>query len=74
RAATTAELNRWILAQPAAGTVDFAVDAFPLLSCGSPDSLCDAYAKPFKDGLHFGPEGHRRIAEALFRDVFADCR
>ncbi|HEX7668037.1 MAG TPA: SGNH/GDSL hydrolase family protein, partial [Polyangiaceae bacterium] len=30
RAATTAELNHWILAQPAAGTVDFAVDAFPL--------------------------------------------
>jgi lysophospholipase L1-like esterase len=74
RAATTAELNRWILAQPGAGTVDFAVDAFPLLSCGSPDSLCEAYAKPYHDGLHFGPEGHRRIADALFRDVFADCR
>ena len=74
RAATTAEVNRFILAQRAAGTVDFAVDAYPLLSCGTPYLLCEAYSKPFNDGLHFGPEGHRRLGEALFRDVFADCR
>lgn len=74
RAATTAELNQWILAQQRVHLVDFAVDAFPLLSCGNPDRLCESYEKPFHDGLHFGPEGHRRIAEALFRDVFSDCR
>jgi lysophospholipase L1-like esterase len=74
RAATTAELNLWILAQPRGHAVDFAIDAFPLLSCGNPDRLCESYEKPFHDGVHFGPEGHRRIAEALFHDVFSDCR
>ncbi len=74
RARTTAELNRWILARPEAKTVDFAVDGHSLLSCGDPDRLCDRYAAPFKDGIHFGPEGHRRLADALFRAVFGDCR
>ena len=29
------------------------------LSCGDPDSLCDRFFKPFRDGIHFGPEGHQ---------------
>jgi lysophospholipase L1-like esterase len=74
RARTTAELNQWILGRPAAKAVDFAVDAYPLLSCGNAEELCDRYATPFHDGLHFGPEGHRRLADALFRAVFSDCR
>lgn len=74
RAATTTELNRFIVAQRGNGAVDFVVDAFPLLSCGNPDELCPEVATPFHDGLHFGPEGHRRLGEALFRDVFPDCR
>jgi lysophospholipase L1-like esterase len=72
RAANTAELNRWILAQPAAGTSDHAVDAYPLLACGN--RICDELAEPFRDGLHFGPAGHRRIAEALHAGVFRDCK
>ena len=74
RAATTAELNRWILSRPAAGEVDAAVDTYPLLSCGDPETLCDRYVPPFHDGLHFGLEGHKRIAAALYEQVFADCR
>jgi lysophospholipase L1-like esterase len=73
RAATTAELNRWILAQPAARAVDRAVDAHPLLSCGDPERLCERYAAPFRDGLHFGPEGHKKLAQALFDAAFSDC-
>jgi lysophospholipase L1-like esterase len=74
RAATTAELNGWIVAQRAANAIDFAVDAHALLACGDPEVLCDRYAAPFHDGIHFGPEGHRRLAEALYADVFSDCR
>ena len=74
RAATTAELNRWIVAQAAAHTVDFAIDAHALLSCDDPEALCARYAAPFGDGIHFGPEGHRRLAEALFAEVFSDCQ
>lgn len=73
RLAATMEVNRWILAQPQAGTVDAAVDAYPLLSCGDPDSLCARFTAPFNDGLHFGPEGHERLGEQLFAQVFADC-
>ena len=67
------EVNRWILAQPQAGTVDAAVDAYPLLSCGDPDVLCPRFTAPFNDGLHFGSEGHERLGEQLFSQVFADC-
>lgn len=72
REAATRELNRWILSQVAAGTVAGAVDTFPLLACGN--ALCADVSRPYTDGLHFGPEGHRRIANALHRDVFGDCR
>ena len=74
RAATTAELNHWIASQRDAGAVDFVVDAHTLLRCGDPDALCDRYTAPFHDGIHFGPEGHRRLAEALAADVFSDCQ
>jgi lysophospholipase L1-like esterase len=74
RLRTTEELNRWILAGPERGAVDHAVDAYPLLSCGDPNRLCERYAAPFKDGLHFGPEGHKRLAEALAEAVFRRCR
>jgi lysophospholipase L1-like esterase len=73
RLATTLETNRWILAQRVAGTIDAAVDAYPLLSCGDPTSLCPRYAAPFHDGLHFGPEGHEKLGEQLFAQVFASC-
>ncbi len=72
RAATTTELNRWISSQEGAGTVARVVDSYPLLACG--EALCERYAAPFRDGLHFGPEGHRRLAGALFDRAFSDCR
>jgi len=74
RARTTDELNRWILGEGQRGGVDYAIDAHPLLSCGEPNRLCERYAAPFKDGLHFGPEGHKRLAEALADGVFRHCR
>jgi lysophospholipase L1-like esterase len=73
RSAATLALNRWLLAQPGAGTVDAVVDAYGLLSCGNPIVLCPKFTAPFKDGIHFGEEGHRRLGEELFEKVFAEC-
>jgi lysophospholipase L1-like esterase len=73
RLAATLEVNRWILAQRDAGTIDAALDAYPLLSCGDSTRLCAKLAAPFKDGLHFGPEGHEKLGEQLFAQVFANC-
>ena len=73
RSGATFEVNRWILAQRDAGTIDAVVDAFTLLSCGAPTILCPRYMAPYKDGLHFGDEGHERLGEALFAQVFSNC-
>jgi lysophospholipase L1-like esterase len=73
RLAATLEVNRWILAQRDRGAIDAAVDAYPLMSCGDLTQLCATVAVPFKDGLHFGPEGHEKLGEQLFAQVFANC-
>jgi lysophospholipase L1-like esterase len=73
RSAATHTLNDWLKGR-VGKQVDYVVDAFALLSCGEPDVLCPEYAKPFKDGLHFGPAGHEKLGEKLFEEVFADCR
>jgi len=73
RLAATLEVNRWILGQRDTGGVDAAVDAYPLLSCGEPTVLCPKLAAPLKDGLHFGPEGHAKLGEQLFAQVFSSC-
>ncbi len=73
RAEATHTVNDWIRARPAAGEVDIVVDAYGLLSCGDPDVLCDRFFAPFKDGIHFGPDGHRLLGEALYRAAFSDC-
>jgi len=49
------------------------VDAYALLSCGDPESLCERFFEPFKDGLHFGPEGQQLLGQALFREAFSAC-
>jgi lysophospholipase L1-like esterase len=69
----TKELNAWIVSQHGS-LVDEVVETGPLLSCGNPDKLCKDLEGGFHDGLHFGSEGHRRLGEALFQQVFADCR
>lgn len=74
RAATTRELNRWLLGRPQAGELDAVIDTVPLLSCGDPERLCPAFTAPFKDGLHYNADGHMKIGEALHQMVFADCR
>lgn len=74
RAAATHELNRWLLTQPAAGTLDVAIDAFSLLSCGDPERLCPRYDRLHSDGLHFGKAGHEVLAAALYDAEFKHCR
>jgi lysophospholipase L1-like esterase len=56
-----------------ARAVDYAIDGFSLLSCGDPDRLCDRYAAPFRDGLHFGPAGHQVLGEAVYKQALTDC-
>ena len=73
RGQNTLALNRWILQQPAAGSLEAAVDAYPLLSCGDPARLCPELSLPFKDGLHFGKGGHERLAKALLEGPFRSC-
>jgi lysophospholipase L1-like esterase len=73
RSAATLEVNRWILSQRATGAVDATVDAYALLSCGEPTTLCPHYTAPFRDGLHFGDEAHRVLGESLFSAAFARC-
>lgn len=74
RAAATHELNAWILAQPAAGTLDVSIDAFSLLSCGDPERLCPRYEQLHSDGLHFGKAGHEVLGAALYDAEFKHCR
>jgi len=73
RAAATLEVDRWILSQRATGPVDAVVDAYGLLSCGDATTLCPRYTAPFRDGIHFGDEGHRILGEALYAEAFSRC-
>jgi lysophospholipase L1-like esterase len=73
RAQATRTLNEWIREQPKLGRVGHVVDAYALLSCGDPESLCDRFFTPFRDGIHFGPEGQQLLGQALFREAFSDC-
>jgi lysophospholipase L1-like esterase len=73
RSAATLEVNKWILGLRDSGTIEAAVDAYGLLSCGDPTKLCPRFAVPYTDGLHFGAEGHKRLGEALFDQVFSNC-
>jgi hypothetical protein len=65
RGSNTIKLNNWIAQEQKAGKVDFVVDSGAVLSCGDPMLLCPNVMAPFRDGLHFGSEGHRRLGEAL---------
>ena len=49
------------------------VDAYRLLSCGDSERLCGELARPYRDGLHFGPKGHEKLGAALYASVFRDC-
>ncbi len=74
RAGTTLELNRWIAEQEREGAIDHVIDAYVLLSCGDAERLCPEVAAPYKDGLHFGPLGHEKLGQALYEQVFKNCR
>lgn|GEM_PF-928785 len=73
RGMNTHALNRWILDAVARGEVDAVVDSGPILTCGDPQKLCPQYMAPHRDGLHFGPEGHRRLGAALLDAVGDTC-
>jgi len=66
-------VNAWIREQPGRGHVDQVVDAYALLSCGDPESLCERFVQPFKDGIHFGRAGHELLGQALYQQAFSDC-
>jgi lysophospholipase L1-like esterase len=70
RGRATLELNGWIATS---APTDAVVDAYALLSCGDPERLCPEVAKPYRDGIHFGPVGHEKLGEALYAAVFRDC-
>jgi lysophospholipase L1-like esterase len=74
RGRATRELNDWMKKQQAEHAVDAVIDAYALLSCGDAERLCPAVAAPYKDGLHFGPVGHEKLAAALYEQVFKGCR
>jgi len=73
RAEATRSVNAWIREQPGRGHVDQVVDAYALLSCGDPESLCERFVQPFKDGIHFGRAGHELLGQALYQQAFSDC-
>ncbi len=73
REAATLEVNRWIVGRREAGAIEGAIDAYSLLSCGDPTRLCPGVMPPFHDGLHFGADGHAKIGEALFVEIFSGC-
>ena len=73
RGHNTHALNQWIVQRQALGEVNVVVVSGPVLSCGDPNQLCPAYMPPYRDGLHFGPEGHRRLGEALLRVLGDGC-
>lgn len=74
RGKNTLALNQWMQAQLDPPHIDYWIDAYRLLSCGEPTELCNEYALPFKDGLHFGTKGHEILGKALQQQVFRDCR
>lgn len=67
----TQEVNRFVKSTTANGQADFAVDIYPLLSCGDAKKLCDDFA--FKDHLHWNAKGHDVVGDELATKVFADC-
>jgi hypothetical protein len=72
RALMAQEINGWILGEGAAGRIDVTFDTRPVLSCGDPERLCAGLGAP--DALHWAEPGQRKIGEALFAQVFSDCR
>jgi lysophospholipase L1-like esterase len=75
RAAATREVNQWILAQWRLGKIDYAIDAYELLSCGDAEKLCaDFEMRWIRDGLHFNQDAHARLGQSLHETVFSDCR
>lgn len=74
RGENTRLLNSWILGAVARGEAALAVDSFPLLSCGQPDQLCEAFERRVADGLHPGPGGHELLGQKLVEVALADCR
>jgi lysophospholipase L1-like esterase len=65
RGSNTRSLNEWIAQAQKRGVIDIVIDAGASLSCGDPMQLCPDLMAPFRDGLHFGSEGHRRLGESL---------
>jgi lysophospholipase L1-like esterase len=65
RGQNTVKLNEWITREQRTGLVDFVINSGSVLACGTSLHLCPEVMAPYRDGLHFGPEGHRRLGQLL---------
>lgn len=72
RGRSTQDINRWLVEQRAAGTIDGLLDVYRLMSCGDPEYLCPDYG--WKDQVHWNQKGHQVAGEALYDTFFRDCR
>jgi len=68
---STREVNEWIRSKAKDGTVDAVFDVYPLMSCGTPEELCERYSWP--DHVHWNADGHKVAGEALYQALFTDC-
>lgn len=73
RGRNTRALNDWIRDSVARHEVDAVIDSVPLLTCGDHERLCPEYMAPHRDGLHFGPGGHKRLGAAILRVLGDGC-
>lgn len=71
RAKITDDVNAWIAGAAKSGAIDGTFDTRPHLSCGEPLKLCKKSS--WADGIHWSPEGHRAVGEALHAALFSDC-
>jgi len=74
RIPATARLNSWMSEQQRLGSVDYVVDSHVRLAGEDGVSLLRAYRRESTDFIHWNAVGHEVIAEALFQEVFSDCR
>ncbi len=74
RIGATDRLNGWMFEQQRQGNVDQVVDIHARLLDVDGISLDPRYRRYPSDLIHWNEQGHRVVADALFREVFSDCR
>lgn len=70
----TTRLNEWMVVEQQEGRVDAVVDIHERLLNAEAQSLRLEYRRYPSDFIHWSEQGHRVVGEALFEEVFSDCR